>query len=45
MKPYSDMTLDELEAELAAIRAVQAYRKAQRETGLLAEAVAVGMTA
>ncbi|ESY58307.1 hypothetical protein X744_12865 [Mesorhizobium sp. LNJC372A00] len=31
MKPTSEMTLAEIDAELAAIRAVQAWRKAQRE--------------
>ncbi|MCZ8547633.1 hypothetical protein OOJ09_25895 [Mesorhizobium qingshengii] len=30
MKPYSEMSLAELDAELAAIRAVQAWRREQR---------------
>lgn len=31
MKPYSEMTLDELNAELATVQAALAWRKAQRE--------------
>ncbi|WP_287300764.1 hypothetical protein [Mesorhizobium sp.] len=45
MKPYSQMTIEELVRELAAIRAVQAWRRKQREAALLAQAVAAGMTA
>jgi hypothetical protein len=45
MKPIAEMSLAELEAELAAVRAVQAWRREQREASILAEAVAAGMTA
>lgn len=34
MKPVAEMTLAELEAELAAIRAVQAWRKLRREAAI-----------
>lgn len=44
MKPYSEMTMAELAAELVAIRAVQAWRRAQREAAILATAIATGMT-
>jgi hypothetical protein len=44
MNPYAHMTLAELEAELAAIRAVQQWRHEQREAAILADAIAAGMT-
>jgi hypothetical protein len=34
MTPLSDMTLSELEAELSAVRAVQEWRRAQREAAI-----------
>jgi hypothetical protein len=45
MTPSSEITLEELAAELAAIRAVQAWRREQRESALLTAAIATGMTA
>lgn len=45
MKPVADMTLEELDAEIAAIRAVQQWRREQREATLLTAAVRSGMTA
>jgi hypothetical protein len=45
MTAISQMTLEELDAELTAIRAVQAWRREQREAALLTAAIESGMTA